>query len=299
MHECKFCKFSCKYESEYNRHLNSKRHKEKSESKNLCDGCFKEFSTKFNKNRHEKSCKIMQTNIETQTNTNIGTQINNNITNNYILPENPEAVRIFVVGMIIKELIHKQTTDCFQKILLNDMESNKYNLMDYIEKFDTKLNKAHDDMINEHNTNCKVDVISNKIDENGEKYMERIVCRPLTHPEYQFDCKHAEVGFKLDDDTVSKILTETLLDANDKIVVTHDNDIHGMTDLLFKHEDTLHKDEILLEFLNKSNKKEICNLSNDFKPASIIKTNYPEYYDKIEEKAINIIQAYSKKTKNR
>ncbi len=294
MHECKICKFSCKYESEYNRHLNSKRHKEKVENKNLCDGCFKEFSTKFNKNRHEKSCKIMQQNYTTN---NIGTQINNNITNNYILPENPESMRIFVVGMLIKELIHKQTTDCFQKISLHDMESNNYNLMDYIEKFDTKLNEAHHDMITDHNTNCKENVTFNKIDENGEKYKEKIVCRPLTYPKHKFDCKHEEADFKLSEDIVSKILTETLLDANDKIVVTHDNDIHGKTDLLFKHEDTLHKDGILLDFLSKSNKKEICNLSNDFKPTSIIKTNYPEYYDKIEAKAIDIIQAYSKKTK--
>ena len=50
-------------------------------------------------------------------------------------------------------------------------------------------------------------------------------------------------------------------------------------------------------YLSKSNKKELCNLSNEFKPASIIKNKYPEYYDKLEDKAIKIIQAYSMKTK--
>jgi hypothetical protein len=181
MPACALCKFSCKYESNFKSHLNSKKHKENIANKNLCDGCFKKFSTKSSKNRHEKTCKIMQTNIETQNNI-----TNNNITNNtninYILPENPESMRIFVVGMLIKELIHKQTTDCFQKLSLNDMESNKYNLMDYIEKFDTKLNKAHDDMINEHNTNCTFYNNVKKIHENGEEYLEKIVYTPLTHP---------------------------------------------------------------------------------------------------------------------
>ena len=177
------------------------------------------------------------------------------------------------------------------------MGLQKHDLMDYIEKFDTKLIEAHDYMINDHNTNCTFYNNVEKMSENGEEYLEKIVYTPLTHPESKFDCKHEDFDFKLNEDIVSKILTETLLDVNDKIVVTHDNDIRGKTDLLFKYKDTLHTDEILLDFLSKSNKKEICNLSNDFKPASIIKTNYPEYYDKLEEKAINIIQAYSKKTK--
>ena len=65
-YSCKFCKFSCKYESDYKRHLNSKKHKENTENKKLCDGCFKEFYNRSSKLRHEKSCKIMQTNIETR-----------------------------------------------------------------------------------------------------------------------------------------------------------------------------------------------------------------------------------------
>jgi Zinc-finger of C2H2 type len=303
MLSCVLCKFKCTYESDYKRHLNTKKHKENLGNKNLCDGCFKEFSTKSNKNRHEKSCKIIQTinntNIETQNNT------TNNITNNtniispiiVVAPNDPKALETFM--MYVKELQSKQTTDCFQKLLLNDMTLQKHDLMDYIEKFDTKLNEVHEDMINDHNMNCKETNYVNKIDENGEKYIEKTVYTPLKYPDYKFDCKHANVDFKLNEDIVSKILTETILDVDDKIVVTHDNDVRGKTDLLFKYRDTLHTDEILLEFLSKSNKKEICNLSNDFKPASIIKLNYPEYYDKLEEKAINIIQAYSKKTKRK
>jgi hypothetical protein len=298
---CALCKFSCKYESNFKSHLNSKKHKENIENKNLCDGCFKEFSTKFNKNRHEKICKIMQTNIETQNNTNIETQnnITNNITNNtniiLVTSNDPKDLETF--KMLIQKLENKLTTDCFQKLLLDDMVSQKHDLMDYIGKFDTKLNKAHEDMISEHNINCTFYENVKKIHENGEEHTEKIVYSPLTHPDSKFDCNHEDVDFKLDEDTVSKILTETLLDVNDKIVVTHDNDIRGKTDLLFKYEDTLHTDGILLKFLSKSNKKEICNLSDNFKPASIIKRDYPEYYSKLEEKAIDIIQAYSKKTK--
>ena len=288
MPQCKLCDFTCRYESEYKRHLNSKKHKEKLESKNLCDGCLKEFSTKSNKYRHEKKCGIMQT----INNTNIGTQ--NNTTNNtinIILSDNPESTRVFM-----QELRNSPFTDCFQRKVLDDMISNNYDLMDYVEKFDTKLTETYNNMINEH-MNCKENVTFNKIDENGKKYKEKIKCTPLTHPDHDFECKHADDNFKVNEDIVSKILSETLLDENDKIVITHNNDIHGKTDLLFKHNNILHTDEILLQFLSKSNKKELCNLSNEFKPASIIKNKYPEYYDKLEDKAIKIIQAYSMKTK--
>ena len=66
MHECKFCTLNFKCQYDLNRHLNTKRHKEKVENKKLCDGCFKEFYNRSSKLRHEKSCKIMQTNIETR-----------------------------------------------------------------------------------------------------------------------------------------------------------------------------------------------------------------------------------------
>lgn len=293
MPQCKLCDFTCKYESNYKSHLNSKKHKEKLESKNLCDGCFKEFSTKSNKYRHEKKCGVMQTINNIHTQNNIGTQ--NNTTNNIvniILPDNPESTKVFM-----QELRNSPFTDCFQKKVLDDMTSNNYDLMDYIEKFDKKLNETHEDMMNEHNMNCKTTSYVDKIDNDGEKYIEKIVYTPLSHPEYKFECKHEDVDFKLNEDIVSKILSETLLDDNDKIVVTHNNDINGMTDLLFKHNNILHTDEILLQFLSKSNRKDLCNLSEDFKPATKIKHEYPEYYSKLEDKAIKILTAYNRKVK--
>jgi hypothetical protein len=304
MLSCNFCNFTCKYESEYKRHLNSKKHKKNIESKNLCEGCFKEFSTKYNKQRHEKSCKDIQNiniqnNIETQNNTHINTQNNietqNNTHINIILPENPEAIKTFFI--LIEDLKKKKTTDCFQKLILDDMITNNFELMDYIDKFDKKLEENYDNMINKHNSDCRVYESIHKVDENGKKYIERIHYAPITHPEYKFECFHERCNFKLNEDIISKLLIETILDIDDKIVVTHENDIHGKTDILFKHKDKLYSDNILLEFLDKSNKKHLCNLSEDFKPASIIKHNYPEYYDRIEDKAIKIIQAYGKKTK--
>lgn len=169
MRVCTFCNFSCKYESDYNRHLNSKKHKEKLEGKNLCDGCFKEFSTKSSKIRHEKKCEIIRTNIETQNNIRTQNNTTNNITNNTInnfIINDKESLKSFV--MEIAELVNKQTTDCFQKLLLNEMASQKYHLMNYVEKFDTKLNEAYNDMINDHNINCKSTSILDKIDENGK-----------------------------------------------------------------------------------------------------------------------------------
>lgn len=53
---CKVCKFSCMYQSDFNRHLNSKKHKYAHNNRYLCAGCNKELSNKFNKDRHEKNC---------------------------------------------------------------------------------------------------------------------------------------------------------------------------------------------------------------------------------------------------
>jgi len=295
---CPPCNFKCEYKSELNRHLNSKRHREKMSNANLCSGCFKEFSTKFNRNRHQNTCESIQNQNNIETQTNIETQINietqNNI--NIILPENPESIKTFF--MLLEDLRNKKTTDCFQRLLLDDMISSDYDLMDYVEKFDTNLAAYHNNLMREHNS-CKMYELINKIDENGDEYRERILYTPMSHPDYKFDCRHEKCGFMIDENVVSDILAETLLDADDEIVVTHNNDIRGKKNILFKHKYTLHSDEILLEFINKSSKKELCNLSEDFKPATIIKAKYPNYYDKLEDKAIKIITAYNNKTKNR
>ncbi len=305
MHDCKICNFSFKCNYDFNRHLKSKKHKEKINSTNLCQGCFKQFSTRSNKTRHEKKCKdnqfLCNVNIETQNNTNIGTQNNTNIINptttnitNIILPDNPEAIKTFV--MTYHELCKKRTTDCIQKFILDAMFSNDDDLMDYIEKFDKEIELKQAEIVQDHNRSCYSYMNIKKVDGNGEEYEEEIKMTPLTHPERKWNCRHIESEFKLEENDVSNILAKTLLDK--KVVVTHDNDIHGKRDLLFKHQSNLHADDILLQFISKSNKKDYFNLSEDFKPATQIQKDYPEYYDKLEEKAKNIMQAFGRKTKN-
>jgi hypothetical protein len=57
---CVLCNFKYKYQSDFNRHLNSKKHKQKISNK-VCSGCFKKLSNTFSKNRHEQKCeKLIQ-----------------------------------------------------------------------------------------------------------------------------------------------------------------------------------------------------------------------------------------------
>ncbi len=297
MHDCNLCKLQFKWHSDLKRHYETKKHKEKLKNPNVCPACFKEFSTAFNKKRHEKNCHVA---IQNQTNitNNIQTQnnITNNITNNiqFILPDNPEAIKTFVTT--VAELKAKRTTDCFQKLILDEMMSKKTELMDYIEKFDSEVELAKQKIIHDHNISCSSYKIIKKIDEDGNEYEEEIDITPLTHPEKKWNCRHAKSDFKLNDDMVSQAIANTLLD-DEKPVVTHDNDLNGVSDLLFKHENDLHSDNILLKFLSRSNKQDCFNLSKDYKPSCKIKEMYPTFYERIEAKAIKIMNAFNEKTK--
>lgn len=311
MPSCNLCHYDFKCNYDLNKHFNTKKHKEKLNSGTICTGCFKEFSTKFNKSRHEQKCnRTVQniTNIETQNITNVEnqnitnienqniTETKNNINNitNIILLNNPEEIKSFV--MTISDLQSKKTTDCFQKLILDDMISKKYDLMDYVEKFDREVDKARADIVNEHNRGCWSYINVKKINDSGQEYEEEVEVTPLTHPDRKWSCRHAESEFKVNEDKISEILAKTLLDE-DKLVVTHDNNINGLTDLLFKHERKLHSDDILMEFVKKSNKQQYFNLSEDFKPTDKLKEKYPEFYSKIEAKAIDVFRAYNKKIK--
>jgi hypothetical protein len=316
MIKCAPCAFTCKYQSEFNRHLKSIKHKENINSKTVCSGCFKEFANSSNRSRHEKKCnKIIQileikNNIETQnniTNNNTTNNNQNNTTNiqtqniiNILAPTNPEAMKSFV--MTLQKLQELKTTDYFQKVILNQMSLENYDLMDCIGNFDIGIKEAHDEMINNHNKWCSSQRFVTKTDENGEEYEDIIIYTPLAHPDYNWQCFHAEKDYKLDENMISTILTNTLLDtSNDaQIVITHNKKFRKEllgANLLFKHKETLHTDDILLDFLSRSKMKHLFSFSDNFKPAAIIQQKYPEYYYALEEIAINLSKCYNEKMK--
>ncbi len=280
---CDACCFSGESRTEFDRHLNFKIHIQRAFDGNYCIICLRRFSNKINRDMHEKVCNTINNILSTNQN------------NKKVIMYNLEDVKTFV--MSFDELSRKRTTDRFQEFILDTMSFEKNDLMNYIENFDIQIELEQAKIVNEHNCSCYIYLIVKKVDENGEEYEEEIKANPLTHPEIQWKCQHVQSEFKLKDDDISNILANTLLDDN--IVVTHDNNIHGKTDLLFKYQSNLHNDNILMYFISKSTKLNCFDLSEDFKPATQIQKDYPEYYDKLEEKAKNIMQAFGRKSKKK
>jgi hypothetical protein len=298
MPECKVCKFSCKYQSDLNRHLKSKKHVDNCNSKHFCTGCCKQLSNDFSKKRHEKKCNIVHTNnISTQNNAetiNIENQNINNINNNIniTIPES-KLKDAETIAMTFEELLNKKSTNCIQRLILNQMTEESHDLMDYVEVFDKNIEDKVNEIIEDHNKNCASYRYIEKIDECGEKYTKMMEITPLTHPDHSWNCHHVESQFKLNESTISNILATTLLNK-DKIVITHDNNAFGRTDLLFKHAKALHVDSILLDFLSKSKKYKHFNLSEDFRPSSQLKKDYPEFYNSLEIQAHNNMNIFNR-----
>ena len=195
--------------------------------------------------------------------------------------------------MTFKELLNKKSTNCLHKVILNQMEEESHDLMDYVEIFDKNIEDEVNKIIEDHNKNCASYRYVEKINENGEKYKEELKITPLTHPDYIWRCHHVESKFKVDEFTVSNILANTLLNK-DKIVITHDNNAFGRTDLLFKHAKALHVDYILVDFLSRSKKNEYFNLSEDFRLSSQLQKDYPEFYDALEIQAHNNMNIFNR-----
>lgn len=265
MFECKACEYETIKKSNYDRHLKSKTHIDKIEKMNICSKCNRSYSNKSNKKKHEKKCKIVNNQIDTQINIENQQIINNNITINIIDSTKPEDMKSFV--MQLNDLKNNKLTDCFQKIAIAQMENEESDLMDFIPKFKRKIENEVERLHLEHDNYC----------ETGQ-------------------CSHIKNNFKLKEYDLAIYLSEVLMSSTTELVITHLNlNLDGDKKMLFKHLKTLHDDEILLDFLNKSRVMEHFILSKDFKPARKIKEMYPDFYKTIEKKAVKILQKFNSK----
>lgn len=297
MHICKLCNFSCKYHSDFNRHVKTKKHLDKLKSGAFCDGCGKELSNNFSKKRHEKSCDMYQTinNIENQTNNNTTIQNQQNIENQTnIIVNGMNNAETFVIS--IEDLIKKNLTTALQKVILEDMLESDIEVMDLIDKFDELLEEAREIEIYDHNHYCDITKKVVKVNDDGEEEIVEEEWTPLTHPEYDWKCRHVRNDFKISTNKLSNLLVKTFLERDSNPVITHINrlgDDYTGGNLLYKHLKTLHSDQILLDFLNRSSKKHYFYIDDNYKPSLEIKKRYPQYYEKLECKALQMKENYN------
>ncbi len=306
MYSCTSCNLSTKFLNNFRKHLNTDAHLERCNMNKACYKCLQIFKNNGALSKHLKTCmielcpkknKLAMQKIDTQ-NIIENQNINNNINNiNITIPES-KLKDAETIAMTFEELLNKKSTNCIQRLILNQMNEESHDLMDYVEIFDKNIENKVNEIIEDHNKNCSVINYIEKTNENGEKYTKMVEMTPLTHPDHNWNCHHVESKFKVDESTISNILATTILNK-DKIVITHDNNAFGRTDLLFKHAKALHVDSILLDFLSKSKKYEHFNLSEDFRPSSQLKKNYPEFYNSLEIQAHNVMNVFNRLSSRR
>ena len=246
---CSVCDYKTKLVCNYNKHLKTSKHKENIESSNICNSCFKQFVNKYTRKRHEKNCK----------------QIINMNNNQNIFPELLETFAIH-----IQKLKDKKLSDCFQKVILEQMLTEDADIMDYLEEFDKKILEE----------------------------FERIQFKDLPI-DYKFECDHKETEFKISEKSICDILSDILMSNAIKLVITHETtDLEGSFRILFKHKNSLHDDNILLKFINKSNHLDKLNISDDFKPIEILRKRYPDFYKSLEDKVKQFFNKYNRTMRN-
>jgi hypothetical protein len=242
---CSVCDYKTLLVQNYNKHLKTLRHKKNIESSNICNSCFKQFVNKYTRKRHEKNCKQI---------------ININNTQNI----SPELLETFVIH--IQKLKDKKLSDCFQKVVLEQMLTEDADIMDYLEEFDKKI-----------------------LEES-----ERIQFKDLSI-DYKFQYDHEETEFKISEKSICDILSDILMSNAIKLVITHETtDLEGSFRILFKHKNSLHDDNILLKFINKSKYLNKLNISDDFKPIEILRKRYPDFYKSLEDKVKQFFNKYNR-----
>ncbi len=163
MYYCDECKLNTKYLNNFRQHLKTNSHKLKCNSNLTCYKCIKKFNRKCNLTNHEKNCNVnlcpfkIENNISTQNNAETINITNNNINNNIniTIPES-KLKDAETIAMTFEELLNKKSTNCIQRLILNQMNEESHDLMDYVEIFDKNIENKVNEIIEEHNKNCSV-----------------------------------------------------------------------------------------------------------------------------------------------
>lgn len=296
MNVCKLCKYNARDKFNYERHIQSKQHISKEKASNKCQFCDNYYSNKSNRNKHEKKCKNRPVEIQIQGsgNNNIINSSLSNINNslnstniNVNIPENSISAKDLESYMMeIKDLVKHQFTDCFQKLVLTQMMTEKTDIMDYLDEIDEEILKEWKVFREQHEKLCQITEFVDILDENGEKIMT----------EYGFaktsvkvigmstQCFHHRANFKLGINELNKILTKVLLNNTENLVVTHQTiSLSGTIQLLFKHLKSLHDSGCVKKLLEKSKHADKFNIEES--DITLDKDKYSSMYSTLENLA--------------
>ncbi len=264
--KCNFCEVSCKFQSEFDRHIKSKKHINKISIGRHCSGCFKQFTTKFNKDRHERSCADVITNNNVFVNTENIQQLN--LPTNRDIYIDVKNMKSYVMG--IHDLMSDKFTDCLHKLVIHQMKSIDCDIMDFLEEIDKEILKEWTEFNHFHKKEC---VNSNTTEV----------------------CIHNLNNYKLDVHYINKIITNVLLKNKENLVVTHKMiTLSGKIKILYKHSECLHDENILKTLLDKSKHVdkffiEVYNSTNGSKDNKVSLgvelSQYKQVYSILEKKA--------------
>jgi hypothetical protein len=294
-HSCLTCGYFTVLTADYNKHLKTKKHIINSELNNSCIGCLKVFYSKSNKTRHEKACdkyiahmtaikNVKESSLTDTTNAvqNTGNVMNaSNVMNSGIMnmlndtSTNINISNINSYEMTIDELKKKNITDCFKKVILSFMQDQKADIMDFVDDFDSLVDREVKENIKQHERGCSKVILETKIADDGSEYTEEVEYTPVTGTHLQWSCDHVTSNFALSEEAVSSCVAEVLLTKTIYLVTHMDINLNGDKSFLFKHLDALHNDNILLEFIHRSKRQDRLNMSKDFKPVYYLKKRYP------------------------
>lgn len=237
MHECKVCKFKTNNKFDYNRHLETNKHKQNFNSNNMCIYCHKSYSNKYNKNRHEKQCN----NYSNNTIKGDGIIGNHNVINKNIININITLGSGENLPLKLTPIVEKlqKTQDKVDKFILGCMSKSEVDINTYIDAMDEQL---------------KFGVINN-----DEDHLECI-------KQNKTNCKHERDNFMLSSETVAIALRNALMQLDKDIILTHEiRNLSGNKAYLFKLFDMLGDKECLRVLFDKSKYKDRINVEREIR----------------------------------